>query len=116
MLYSIALEIAPSQKLAEQILTSTFLEFYTNDLTRPDHPTTCMVLIKLLIKNAHRLLDHSKLGPNLKVKRFEAMPVLHQLICQQQRPEHYCEENAIPRSSVTKIIRDEFNSLRVIKG
>ena len=57
MLYDIALQIAPTQKVAEQIIITTFTKAHKQKIEQQIYPSPCITLLKLLIQNsAHVLL------------------------------------------------------------
>jgi len=116
MLYSIALEVSPSQKEAEEILINTFQKVYHQELPTFNYPFFCAKLIRLLLQTAHEQLHipHQSKN-NFQLKRFKNTPLLHQLLCEQINLELYCEENNLTRSEAAKMLRKEFTYLRASK-
>ena len=112
MLYSIAEEISPSQKAAEEIQITTFKKVHKQNLIQQIYPSICVTLIKLLIQTAHEQIYHNELKHNFKLKQFENTPLLHKLLCEQINIESNCTENNLSRTEAGKILREEFNLLR----
>ena len=84
-LYSIALEIAPNQAAAEQILIGTFVKIHRQQaaLLNGHSPPVYIALIKLILQTAHEQLYTSQLKYNFKLKHFANTPLLNKLICEQ---------------------------------
>jgi len=114
MLYSIAVEISPSQKAAKEILITTFKKIREQNLIQI-YPSLCVTLIKLLIKTSHQQLKPKELKHNFKLKQFENTPLLHKFLCEKIDLEVHCTENKLTRSEVGEILREEFNLLRKTK-
>lgn len=111
MVFGAAMEITANQKLAEEILLETFKKAHHQNLDGQTKDSSCLSLIKLLIKTAHEILpDGGK--PNIRLKMFESSPTLHQLLCEQVSLENHCEEKNISRVEARKNIRAEVNMLR----
>ncbi len=116
LLYSIALQIAPTPLQAEKILTATFKKAYQQNLAEQDYPFICAALIKLIIKTAHQQLSAKEISLNVKLKQFEKTQLLHILLCDHINLEDYCSANKITREQATKNLRVEFNQLRNTKS
>ncbi|MBK8567093.1 MAG: hypothetical protein IPN76_28145 [Saprospiraceae bacterium] len=115
MLYSIALQISPTQSGAEEILIRTFQKIDQQAMFRDHHPADCANLIKLVIQTAIEYLGANVTANNFKIKQFEDTPILHKLLCEQMSLDNYCDENGIGRAEVTKIFRQEFAQIRKLK-
>lgn len=117
-LYVVALEIAPDQSAAENILIETFVKIHQQQLVQlNEHPPPIYItLIKLLLQTAHEHLYTDQLKYNFKLKQFEHTPLLHKLICEQISLENYCKENHLSRAEAAKEIRKELMSIRKVKS
>lgn len=111
MLYSIALEISPTKRHAEQILSDTFKEAHKQNLASQKNPAQCIALIKLIIQTARHQLNNNKGKINFRLKQFENTPLLHKLLCEQINLEDHCTQNKVTRSEAAKQMREEFISL-----
>lgn len=116
ILYSIALEISPTPKEAEEILISTFQKIYKRNLTQQNQASICATLIKLTLQTAHEHLNSGQIKNNFKLKQFEHAPILHKLLCEQISLKQYCEESKVTRGEVAKKIREEIVLLRKLKN
>lgn len=112
MLYTIALEISPTEKQAEEILSTTFLKAHQQNLIQKNKHSLCATLIKLTIQTAYEQL---KPKSNFRLKQFENTPLLHKLLCEQITLDDHCTENKITRTQVSYQIRKEFNLIRKSK-
>lgn len=115
MLYSIALEISPTPKVAEEVLISTFLKIDEQKSALQNHPSLCVSLIKLVIQTAHEQFSPGQLKNNFKLQFLENTPLLHEFLCEKISVSKYCEENRLSRSEVAKKFREELISLRNYK-
>jgi len=50
MLYGVTLDVSPTSKDAEEILSITFQKIFRQDLIEYDSPYFCATLVKLVIK------------------------------------------------------------------
>ena len=113
MLYSIAVEISPTEKQAEEILIITFKKAHKLNLVAQTYPSLCITLIKIIIQTAHEHLGDFK--NNFRLKQFENTPLLHKLLCEQINLDNHCQENNLTRAELGKKIREEFNLLRSLQ-
>lgn len=111
MLYGIALQISPSQQVAEQILIKTFVKLSGESILQQEHASLCLSLIKLLIQTAHEKLNNNSGKTNFKLKIFEDLPILHYFICEQFTLEDYCIENKTTKLNAMKLFREELQIL-----
>ena len=111
MLYGIALQIAPTQMEAEQIIISSFIKAYHQNIEEQKYPSPCISLIKLLIQTAHEQLKNNTDKPNFELKMFENSPMLHHVLCEQATLEKYCIEYKITKQQVMKNFREEFSEI-----
>jgi hypothetical protein len=80
MLYEIALQISPNQTTAEQIYISTFRKAYVQNIFK--HSSPCLILLKVLINSAHHQLEGDQIKSNIKLKQFENLPIIQNILCQ----------------------------------
>lgn len=112
VLYSIALQLCPTEAKAEEVLLATFNKIYTQKLILLNERPSYITLIKLTIATAHELLHTGKTTFNFKIKEFENMPLLHQLLVEQLSVENYCSKNNIARQEVQLLIKKEFKLIQ----
>ena len=113
ILFGIALDMASTREIAEDILANTFQRISKYQLTQQNNSTSfCITLIKLLILTAHNSFIPSQLKNNFKLKPFQKTPILHTLLCEQMTLENYCQLNKIAFPHVAKQIRSEFATIR----
>ena len=110
MLYSIAVEISPTEKQAEEILIITFKKAHKLNLVAQTYPSLCITLIKIIIQTAHEHLGEFK--NNFRLKQFENTPLLNHLICDQISLQDYCKEKYLTQQEGLQIIRKEFSTIR----
>jgi len=108
MLYSIALEISPTQIEAEEILIVTFIKMHKQKLIVQHHASICLMLIKLLMQTANELLKQKE---HIKLTQFENTPLLHQILCGCITMKEICRERKLTREAAAKIIREEIRGL-----
>ena len=89
MLYSIALEIAPSEKEAEEIMIITFQKLHRQKLMDTNQHSICATLIKLIIEPAKEQFK----SPSIRLKLFENSPSLHSLLCESTSLENTGHQN-----------------------
>lgn len=116
MLYSVALEISPNQKAAEEILILTFQKVYKKKLTQQNHPSICATLLKLVIETAQEQLNPDQIKSSFKLKQFEKAPILHKLLCEQISLTEYCEKSRLTRSEIAIKLREEVVLLRKLSN
>ncbi len=111
MLYGIAVDIAPTEVEAEEILIETFKNFHQKNLIAQNYPSHCITLIKLIIQTAHEQLNPKQSTINFKLKQFENAPMLHKILCEQVDIDNHCVENSMTRADIGKLIKEELNLL-----
>lgn len=112
MLYSIALQLCPTRKIAEKILLNAFKKVYQQNIVLQEKKPFCIDLIKIIIQTAQEELYPGETKCNFKIKQFEKTPLLHKLLIEQHSLENYCNENGITRHNALLIIRNEFMFIR----
>ena len=112
MLYGIALEISPSQRVADRILIETFKRAYKKNVINQEKSSICVTLIKLIIETAHHILMPEELKHNFKLKQFENSQLLHQLLCEQLSVDAICRNNKLTPLEAAQKIREEINAIR----
>ena len=111
MLYSIALQVSPTRKIAEKILINTFRKIYHQTDFQKKKPF-CIDLIKMIIQTAQEELHPGETTYTFKIKQFQNTPLLYKLLIEQVNLENYCNENGITRNNALLIIRNEFMMIR----
>ena len=111
LLYGIALQIAPTQKEAEQIFITTFTNAHQQNIEEQKYPSLIITLLKIIIHTAHLQLNNNIGKTNFKIKQFKNTPMLHQIICEQMTIENYCIENKIAKAEAIKNIKEEFSEI-----
>ncbi len=111
ILYSIALQVAPCQQQAEQILTETFTK--AHELNFADHksPKLLLFLMKLVVQTAHQQLNNGRGEMKFSIEYFRNTPILHFVIFEQKSLENYCFENQIQKECAMRKLRMEFSSI-----
>ena len=104
MLYGIALQIAPDEILARQILIATFIKVHRQKITDQKHPALCILLIKLIIETARELL---KGNTQFILKQFEKTPMLHKILCVEDVIEEIGRQHQLTTAEIAKKIREE---------
>jgi hypothetical protein len=107
MLYGIAVKISQTQEEAEGILNSTFCQIFHELKSFSNRPFLHVIFIKILLQTAHKQLPGGKIGNGIKLKRFEAMPIIHQLLCQHKNIQEYCDEHQQTRREASNSISKE---------
>ena len=112
VLYSIALQLCPTEAQAEEIIVETFKKMHSQKSVWQDDKVLCIPLIKLLIDTAKKQLYPAKTTDDFKIEQFKNTPLLHQLLVEQLSIENYCSKNDITRKEVALKIRQEFMMIR----
>ena len=112
VLYSIALQLCPTEEQAEEILVETFKKMHSQKSVWQNNKWLCIPLIKILIDTAKKQSYPAKTTIDVKVKQFKNTPLLHQLLVDQLSIENYCSKNDITREEVALKIRQEFMMIR----
>lgn len=112
MLYSIALQLCPATKKADEILVSTFKKIKKQNLNYDGCKHLSIKLIKLIIETTQEHLGPGKTICNFKIKQFEKTPLINQLLVQQNSIVNYCIDSSISRHQALLNIRDEFKLIR----
>lgn len=112
VLYGIALQLCPTEVMAEDILVKTFQTLYQKKSVWQEDKHYCIPLIKLMIGTVKEQIYLVKATDNFKIKEFENTPFLHQLLVEQLSIENYCSKNNITRQEAVLMIRDEFKLIR----
>lgn len=112
VLYSIALQLCPTEEQAEQILVETFKKMHSQKSVWQNEKRLCIPLIKILIDTAKKQLYPAKTTVDFKIKQFKNTPLLHQLLVGQLSLENYCSKNDITREEIALKIRQEFMMIR----
>ena len=113
LLYGLGLEIASTEREAEEILISTFEKAYQQKLFDHTGSSVLIPLIKLLIQIACEKFYPDKQIDGLKLKCFENAPMLHRVFCDPKGFEYYCNENNLSRADGFRQMRAEFQALRI---
>ena len=111
VLYSIALQICPTEKQAELVLVTTVRSLSAREPLPPPNIALCMRLIHLIIKTAKSegYYEPERSGGRLKI--FANSPLLRQLFCEQQTLAEYCLQTKLPMSEVLRKVQLEFARL-----
>lgn len=112
MLYGIAVRVSASQTAAEAILAATFYEAFERNLVLYNKKFLQVVLIKLLLQKARVQLESDPLRDGLKLKYFEHMPIIHNLLCQHTNLVDYCTEQQCTHKEVASAVRGEFVAIQ----
>ena len=112
MLYSIALQLCPTEAQAEEILVETFKKMHRQNSAWQNDRLLFIPLIQLLIDTAKKQLYPATTTVDFKVKQFKNTPLLHQLLVEQLSIENYCSKNNITRQAVALKIRQELMMIR----
>jgi len=107
MLYGIAVEISETREEAEEILTNTFCQIFKALKSFSGRPFLHVIFIKILLQTAHKQLLGGQMANGIKLKRFEAMPIIHQLLCQHKSIQEYCDEHQQTRREASNSISKE---------
>ncbi len=112
VLYSIALQLCPTEEQAEQILVETFKKIHSQKSVWQNEKRLCIPLIKILIDTAKKQLYPAKTTVDFKIKQFKNTPLLRQLLVGQLSLKNYCSKNDITREEIALKIRKEFMMIR----
>jgi hypothetical protein len=115
MLYSIALEILPTKKDAEDILVRLFEKIALQKGIQQNGLLISLHLIRLLLAAAKEQPYAGKLKINFRLKQFENTPLLNRIIIKEMRLDNYCKEKNITRVEGAKELRAELFSIRGYK-
>lgn len=111
MVYEMALQIAPNQNTAQQILISTFTTANHQNIALQTFPLPSITLIKILVDTAHQQLNKGLGSPNFKIKQFENTPILQHLFCELSTLENYCNNLKITKEQAAINLRAEISTL-----
>jgi hypothetical protein len=112
MLYSIALQISPTQKDAEDILICTFQQINQYQLAQQTHSFICVTLIRLIIQTAQQHFNALPFNEKTQLKQFKDTPLLRQLFCEATTIEEYCAKSGLSSVAVVKKMQEEFFIMR----
>ncbi|MEO6166019.1 MAG: hypothetical protein ABIO46_14400 [Chitinophagales bacterium] len=109
IMYGIALEVAGTEKEAEEILINTFQNVGLKSFPVYDHDIICSVLINLTLQTAHKHLKHEY---KISQRQNGNSALLQQLLFKEINLENYCKENKLTFLEAGKKMRAEFNHFR----
>lgn len=116
ILYTIALQILPAKKDAEDILICMFKNLATQKNVKQNKSLHCLHLIRLLMETSKQVPFASKLNINFKIKQFQQTPILNQLLFEDVSLENYCLQNCTTPLNTAKQIRAELLLIRSYKS
>ena len=111
-IYGIALQIAPSEKEAEEILIRTFVLAQQLAIGEQSSPSPFVALVRLLIQTGQEKLNQPLGETYFTLKPFSKTPLLHKLFCGQMSLEDYCIENEVSRAEAQQMLRQELLLVR----
>lgn len=104
LIYSIALQISPSPKLAEEVLCNSFKKFYNWMASKAYTGFVFPSIIRLTVDTAKDLFH---VDTNLRLRQFELTPMLYKLVCQDCTFQEYLESSKLSKEEGLQRIQKE---------
>jgi hypothetical protein len=114
MLYGIALENAPTDKAAAQVLITTFEKAQEQNILENNGHCICATLIKLTIATAHQTVGEQPKDNN-SLNLLPTKPLLHKVLFENKSSIQTSGETDLTHEAIGKMIREELNSIRDAK-
>lgn len=112
MLYGIAIQIAPGEKEADEILIPTFVKAQQLSIGEQSSPSPFVALTRLLVQTGQEMLKQTVGETYFTLQPFSKTPLLHKLLSGQTSLEEYCIENEVSRAEAQQMLREELNLVR----
>jgi hypothetical protein len=109
LLHSIALDILPSRREADEATTRTFVKIYTQPLAR--RSLLCIELIRLLLTTAHELYPGS-VSTAIPAGKMRQTPLIYRIIYERFDTDEYGAQNNLTYKQVRKMLHEEVFLIR----